>query len=128
MANNETTRTSRVLLLASYCGEDNPLCSDALPCLDCLKMCNVVTFEGTITDNAGDWDRNRSMLDGTIAVLEDDKTAELRAVLKSHHDWHQAVGTVLFPAEPEQPGPIEIDLSAEYADSTLCERTLRALS
>lgn len=31
----------RVLLLASYCGDDNSECSDDSPCVDCLKMCNV---------------------------------------------------------------------------------------
>jgi hypothetical protein len=32
----------RVLLLASYCGEDNPDCTASLPCQDCLAMCNVI--------------------------------------------------------------------------------------
>lgn len=37
-----------VLLLASYCGDENPDCSDKVPCPDCLAMCNVyeVDFEG----------------------------------------------------------------------------------
>jgi hypothetical protein len=29
------------LLLSSYCGEDNPACSDRRPCADCLAMNNV---------------------------------------------------------------------------------------
>jgi hypothetical protein len=29
------------LLLASYCGNDNPRCTNRRPCSDCLAMCNV---------------------------------------------------------------------------------------
>jgi hypothetical protein len=29
-----------VLLMASYC-HNNPNCTDHLPCIECLKMCNV---------------------------------------------------------------------------------------
>ncbi|MBU0792296.1 MAG: hypothetical protein KKC55_17815 [Gammaproteobacteria bacterium] len=36
----------RVLLLASYCGEDNSDCSDEHPCPECLKMCNVALIKG----------------------------------------------------------------------------------
>ncbi len=50
------------------------------------------------------------------------------AVLKQHHDWHQEIGTILFPAEAQQDGPTEIDLSVEYADSTLCNRTMDAIN
>ena len=35
----------RVLLLASYCGEDNDKCSEDFPCNDCLAMCNVVEVQ-----------------------------------------------------------------------------------
>ena len=31
-----------MLLMASYCGGDNPKCTDELPCEDCLKMSNIV--------------------------------------------------------------------------------------
>ena len=31
-----------ILLMASYCGDDNPKCTDELPCEDCLKMSNIV--------------------------------------------------------------------------------------
>lgn len=34
-------RKRRVLLIASYCVEDNPECTDDRPCSDCLRMCNV---------------------------------------------------------------------------------------
>lgn len=31
-----------MLLMASYCGGENPKCTDELPCEDCLKMSNIV--------------------------------------------------------------------------------------
>lgn len=31
----------RVLILASYCGDDNSECSEHHPCNDCLRLCNV---------------------------------------------------------------------------------------
>ena len=31
-----------MLLMASYCDNDNPKCTDELPCEDCLKMSNIV--------------------------------------------------------------------------------------
>lgn len=34
-----------VLLFCSYCGSDNPACSDQAPCADCLAMCNVYEVE-----------------------------------------------------------------------------------
>lgn len=48
--------------------------------------------------------------------------------LETHHKWHCDIGTVTFPAEEEVPEPVEIDLSAEYGDSTLCQRTVKALA
>jgi len=46
----KTAIQHRVLLLASYCGDDNPECSDESPCVDCLKMCNVaVTGSDSLT-------------------------------------------------------------------------------
>jgi hypothetical protein len=30
-----------ILLLASYCGGDNIECTEELPCIECLKMCNI---------------------------------------------------------------------------------------
>jgi len=39
----------RIIILASYCGEDNKNCSDDLPCRDCLGMSNIAT----ITDDVG---------------------------------------------------------------------------
>jgi hypothetical protein len=38
-------RPRKVLLLASYCGDDDPTCTDDRPCVECLQMCNV--FEVT---------------------------------------------------------------------------------
>lgn len=34
-----------VLFFASYCGGDNPACTDAAPCSDCLAMCSVFEVE-----------------------------------------------------------------------------------
>ena len=31
-----------MLLMASYCGGENPKCTDELPCENCLKMSNIV--------------------------------------------------------------------------------------
>lgn len=52
---------TRVLLLASYCGDDDPTCTDDLPCLDCLKMCNVVSMRQRVAENFGGWDYNRDL-------------------------------------------------------------------
>lgn len=35
----------RMLLLASYCGDDNDKCSEDFPCSDCLAICNVAEVE-----------------------------------------------------------------------------------
>lgn len=52
----------KVLLLCSYCDDDTPGCTADLPCLDCLKMCNIVTMRGRPTDNLGSWDFNHDLL------------------------------------------------------------------
>jgi len=39
-----------VLLLASYCGDDNPNCTDTKPCDECLKMCNIAFIEDKAID------------------------------------------------------------------------------
>lgn len=36
---------SPVLLLTSYCGDDNSKCTEANPCEDCLKMCNIAFID-----------------------------------------------------------------------------------
>ena len=51
----------KVLLLASYCGDDDLSCTDDLPCLDCLKKCDIVTVRGPPTENLGGWDYNRDL-------------------------------------------------------------------
>jgi hypothetical protein len=48
-----------VLLLTSYCEEDK--CTDESPCLECLKMCNVVIMSGYIAENLGGWEYNRGL-------------------------------------------------------------------
>jgi len=50
------------------------------------------------------------------------------AALKKHHDQALRVGSVIFPAEPDMPEPVEIDLSEAYADSSLYEETVAALA
>lgn len=49
-------RRMRVLLLASYCGDDDPRCTDSVPCRDCLGMCNIIDMQGDILANHGDID------------------------------------------------------------------------
>lgn len=39
-----------VLLLASYCSDDNPKCTDTKPCDECLKMCNIAFVEDKAID------------------------------------------------------------------------------
>lgn len=39
---------SKILVLASYCGDDNEHCTDDNPCKECLDMCNV--FEINLSD------------------------------------------------------------------------------
>ena len=34
-----------VLLLASYCGDEESNCTDTKPCNECLKMCNIAFIE-----------------------------------------------------------------------------------
>jgi len=53
----------RVLILASYCGDDNPACSEAFPCSDCLAMCNVANMTGTL-DVLGGFNFLRDTRDG----------------------------------------------------------------
>lgn len=53
----ETTR--RVLLLASYCGDDDPNCTESVPCRDCLGMCDIVDMRGAIVANHGAIDHAR---------------------------------------------------------------------
>lgn len=53
---------TKVLLLCNYCGDDDPSCSNDLPCLDCLKMCNIATMRGKPSNNLGGYDFNRDLL------------------------------------------------------------------
>jgi hypothetical protein len=39
-----------VLLLASYCGDDTPNCTNTKPCDECLKMCNIAFVEDKSID------------------------------------------------------------------------------
>lgn len=66
-----------VLLFASYCGGDDPRCTDAAPCADCLAMCNV--FEVDMDDSlyvrqlaptheeSGEWKRKLGRLLSPLA-------------------------------------------------------------
>lgn len=45
----------KVLLLASYCGDDYPdECSEECPCNECLRMCNVAEVVVSIGDVVGE--------------------------------------------------------------------------
>lgn len=54
---HKTTR--RVLLLASYC-DDDPNCTESVPCRDCLGMCDIVDVRGAIVANHGAIDHARA--------------------------------------------------------------------
>ena len=45
-------RAREYLVLASYCGDDNPKCTNRRPCGDCLAMCNVFRIEASAEDMA----------------------------------------------------------------------------
>jgi hypothetical protein len=55
------SRSRRVLVLTSYCS-GVPGCTDDLPCIDCLRMCNTVTMSGPLTDNRGGYDFQRDQI------------------------------------------------------------------
>lgn len=55
-----------------------------------------------------------------------EREVNLRQALEAHHVWHQNIGTVQIEhAEGEWH---ELDMSLEYSDSFLCEKTLAALA
>lgn len=57
------------------------------------------------------------------------KRRQIRDVLLKHHQWHQEIGMVRLVAN-EETGlnePVDLDMSLEYQDSTLCEETEAAL-
>ena len=52
----EKTHTP-VLLLCSYCGDDDPDCTNEVPCEECLKMCNIALVPvATPFTVLGGWD------------------------------------------------------------------------
>jgi hypothetical protein len=50
---DEILKPDEFLLLASYCGDDDPDCTEARPCGDCLAMCNVFDERGTFLRELG---------------------------------------------------------------------------
>ena len=46
-------KKKRVLILASYCGDDNSNCSQETPCNECLRMCNVADVVVGLDDILG---------------------------------------------------------------------------
>ncbi|MCB1460946.1 MAG: Lar family restriction alleviation protein [Nitratireductor sp.] len=58
-----------------------------------------------------------------IEQLERERAAA-KEVLRKHHRWHDGIGVVKFTEDGQE---IELDLSAEYGDSTLHEETVEAL-
>lgn len=50
-------RKRRVLLLASYCGTDNPECTENKPCVDCLQMCNTAEVVVSLDDIIGQFNQ-----------------------------------------------------------------------
>ena len=55
-------RAYRVVLLASYCGDDDPSCAPDLPCIECLKMCNIFSFADGMKRSDGSWQYQRDLL------------------------------------------------------------------
>jgi hypothetical protein len=47
---NDNVNFMPVLILASYCGDENPNCTDIKPCDECLKMCNIAFIERKAID------------------------------------------------------------------------------
>ncbi len=57
----------RLLLLTSYCGDDNDDCTDDFPCEECLPMCNVMVSNDLSTrdrmTNIGGFGFNRDEIE-----------------------------------------------------------------
>ena len=49
-------RKRRVLILASYCGGDDPNCTEQTPCNECLRMCNVAEVVVGLDDIIGQFE------------------------------------------------------------------------
>lgn len=49
-------KKTRVLLLCSHCGDENPECSDDFPCPECLQECNVAEVLVALEDVRGGFD------------------------------------------------------------------------
>ena len=49
-------RKRRVLLLASYCGEDDAGCTEEKPCNECLRICNVAEVVVGVDDVVGQFE------------------------------------------------------------------------
>lgn len=62
------TERQTILLLASYCGDDDPNCTDHLPCLECLKMCNIASAKIEGLSVHGGWDCMRATADGETTL------------------------------------------------------------
>lgn len=45
MTDGKLKKGNSVLYLASYCDDDDPTCTDDMPCLECLKMSNVAVLK-----------------------------------------------------------------------------------
>lgn len=90
--------------------------------LSCAKEANK--------HNDNDWYRESEEISkntAVTAILEYKKyqkkaLEKIKSVLDKHHKWHNEIGEVIYPGEG-----IEIDLSLEYQDSSLCEETIEAL-
>ena len=60
----------------------------------------------------------------TDLAAKDAEIERLRGVLKRHHDHQESLGEVVFKENGEE---ICLNLSTEYADSSLCEDTIACL-
>ena len=76
-----TDTPARVLILASYCGDDNPDCTEERPCDECLGMCNVALAEGKMQVLGGLDYLADGGAEGEVARLSVEN-GNLRSVLK----------------------------------------------
>lgn len=70
-----------VLFFCSYCGDDDPACTDKAPCADCLAMCNVYEVE----------------LEGAVYKRE------LAPGRESATEWQQKLTKLLMPLSGKRP-------------------------
>lgn len=116
------------ILLAVFGGEDAPGYAASLGLKEVLGMVSWWNSRLSRLNEAEDG-YNRVMgenakMDAELSRLRTKPYVAVRA-LRRHHDWHNDIGTVLLPVEGGE--TVELNLTLEYHDSSLCETTLESL-